>query len=135
MKVRVAFILLQSAGVLCGQEIIPVISDKTRSFTNAEVYKVTTSEVWIKVGSGLARVPLAEVSKELQKKFSYDPAKAQTEKQAALAKEAAQMETLRLKLETTKMKFPREGGQGAENLRKESRHVYESETETNDPRS
>jgi len=29
--------------------------------------------------------------------------------------------------------FPREGGQGAEKLRKESRHVHESETETSAP--
>ena len=101
MKSKVAIILMLAAGVLCGEETISVISDKTRSFTNAEVYKVTTSEVWVKVGAGLARVPLAEVSPELQKKFSYDPVKAEAEKQAALGKEAAQMETLRLKLEAT----------------------------------
>ena len=33
------------------------------------------------------------------------------------------------------LKFPRNGGQGAENLRKRNRHVPESKTETNDVRS
>ena len=35
----------------------------------------------------------------------------------------------------TGLKFPRKGGQGAENLRKKNRHVHESETETNPARS
>ena len=33
------------------------------------------------------------------------------------------------------VKFPRQGGQGAENLRKKSRHVHENRTEPQDLRS
>lgn len=33
------------------------------------------------------------------------------------------------------LKFPRQGGQGAENMRKKSRHVHENRTEPQDLRS
>ncbi len=32
------------------------------------------------------------------------------------------------------LKFPRQGGQGAENMRKKSRHVHENRIEPQDPR-
>ena len=42
---------------------------------------------------------------------------------------------MKLGKKMSEVKFPRDGGQGAENLRKKNRHVTESKTETNDARS
>ena len=60
-----------------GQEVIPVLKTGSRTLSNVVVITSTATHLFVESASGLVSVKLSELSPELQKRFSYDPAQAE----------------------------------------------------------
>jgi len=82
--------------------VFPLLTIRGENLTNATIWTVTPSYAVIYHRNGAKRVPLADLPEFLQKRYGYDPAKAQAfdaaeqERQKA---DAAKLQQLRLALE------------------------------------
>src|SRR5882724_322596 len=89
--------LVFAAGSICAETIVTTKGDR---FKNTRVTNVTPATITIVHRVGVATIPLSEVSAEIQRRYHYDPAKAQNwlrelaeqQRQQALAAEKKKKE-------------------------------------------